>query len=482
MRQPRIAVIGGGISGIATAYHLRRRGLSEFTIFEASESLGGTWYDNRYPGAEVDTPSHLYSFTFSDFDWSQRYAAHDEILSYLERTVDRFDLRRHFQFNAAVRSAAWSDERSSYTLTFADGGTREFDVVVSCVGFLNVPLLPDWVDQKASSVKIVHTAQWPKDLRFDGLKVGVVGTGSSAVQVVAEATKAADSVTVFQRSPNWAMPKGNRTYTPEERRRQSRPLRYRMKFLHEYYKYEKVKILGKQDQPGSRTNIRMRKIAENHLRQALDGRPDLIETLTPDFPFYGKRPIVNDLYYKAIAQPNVSIAPAVREIGADGVVDVQGHSHHLDLVVLATGFHAARYLSRLEVKGSANADLQEVWAGEPAAYLGTCMPGFPNFFMLYGPNTNAGPVIFMLECQAKFAANTIADMMRQGARRAEVRRDVFDRYNSWLQQRLETSVYKSTTNYFSAPSGKIVTQWPFSATKFWWLCATQRRRAMVLKV
>lgn len=481
-RQPRIAIVGGGISGIATAYYLKRVGLTDFTIFEASASLGGTWYDNRYPGAEVDTPSHLYTYTFSSYDWSQRYAAHDEILAYVEKTVDQYGLRPHFRLNSPVRSIVWSDTDARYTLTLETGETMEFEAVISCVGFLNVPLVPDWVDESASPVRIVHTARWPEGLKLDGLKVGVVGTGSSAVQVVAEAAKLAERVTVFQRSPNWAMPKGNRAFTPEERRRQSRPLPYLLKFAHEYYKYEKVKILGKQDQPGSRTNERMRRIAEAHLKRALDGRPDLIEKLTPDFPFYGKRPIVNDLYYQAIRRPNVTIVPAVKDIGADGVRDVTGALHELDLIVLATGFQAARYLQRLEVKGADGADLQEVWAGEPSAYLGACVPGFPNFFMLYGPNSNAGPVIFMLECQAKFAADSIADMARRGARRVEVSHRAFERYNRWLQARLETSVYKSTVNYFTAPSGKVITQWPFSATRFWWLCVSERRKAMKLSL
>lgn len=480
MTSLRVAIIGGGISGIATAYYLKRAGITNFTIFEASAGIGGTWYDNRYPGAEIDTPSHLYTYTFSRYDWSQRYAANDEILAYVEKTVDQFELRRHFRLNAYVRSVIWSDADALYTLTLGTGETLEFEAVISCVGFLNVPLIPDWVDPRSSPVRIVHTAQWPEDLKLDGLRVGVVGTGSSAVQVVAEAAKVAKSVTVFQRSPNWAMPKGNRAFTDEERSRQSRPLPYFLKFLHEYYKYEKIKIFGKQDQPGSRTNDRMRGIAEAHLKRALDGRPDLIGKLTPDFPFYGKRPIVNDLYYQAIRLPHVAVVPAVKEAGKDGLRDVEGNLHALDLAVLATGFQAARYLSRLEVKGAKGLDLQEVWAGEPSAYLGACMPGFPNFFMLYGPNSNAGPVIFMLECQAKFAADSIADMARRGARRVEVTRRAFARYNNWLQARLETSVYKSTANYFTAPSGKVVTQWPFSATRFWWLCVSERRRSMRL--
>ena len=474
----RIAIIGGGISGIACGYYLKRAGLGDFTIFEASADLGGTWYENRYPGARVDTPSHLYTYTFSRFDWSCAYAGDEELRRYLDKTVDEFDLRRHFRFNSKVLSAAWNEQDATYRLTFADGQKEIADVVLSCVGFLNVPFVPSWVDEAAFPGRVVHTARWPTDVRLEGKTVGVIGTGSSAVQVVSEAAKVAKSVTVFQRAPNWVLPKNNRNFTSAERRKLNTPFGYWRKFAHEYYKYEKIKILGEQEQPGSKMNVKIQGVAEAHLKRALAKRPDLIPTLTPDFPFYGKRPIVNDDYYPALCLPNVALAPAAVKADAEGVLDRKGAHHKFDVLVLATGFQATNYLSRIKVEGRNGADLHAVWAGEPSAYLGSCMPGFPNFFMLYGPNSNAGPVIFMLECQAKFAVDNIVDMQRRRARMVEVRRSAFDRFNSWLQARLETSVFKSTKNYFAAESGKIVTQWPFSATRFWWIAKMDRRFAM----
>lgn len=479
-RTPRVAVIGGGVSGIAAGHYLKKAGLHEFTIFEASEELGGTWFDNRYPGVRIDTPSHLYTYTFSRFDWSWSYADGAEIRRYLEKTVDQEGLRQHFRFGSTVTAAEWLEEEGVYRLSIGDGQREDFEAVICCTGFLNVPFFPDWIDQTAFPGRVVHTARWPEGLSLEGKSVGVIGTGSSAVQIVGEAARVAKSVTVFQRAPNWVFPKGNRKFTPEERQRLSTARGYWLKFAHEYWKYEKVKIFGKQDQPGTPTNLRMRRIAEANLHRVLADRPDLIQRLTPDFPFYGKRPIINDEYYPALREPHVRLAPAAVKADAAGVLDRQGELHQFDVLVLATGFKAADYLSRIKITGRDGLDLQQYWAGEPAAYLGSCMPGFPNFFMGYGPNSNAGPVVFMLECQMKFAADNIRDMARQGAKTVEVTKEAYHNFNEWLQQRLRTSVFNSTRNYFSSASGKIVTQWPFSATRFWWISRAKRRRAMSL--
>lgn len=477
-RQPRIAVIGGGVSGIAAGHYLKKAGLSDFTIFEASAGLGGTWFDNRYPGVRIDTPSHLYTYTFSRFDWTCSYADGAEIRRYLEQTVDQEGLRPHFRFNSAVTAAKWLDDEACYALTFADGRTENFSAVICCTGFLNVPYVPSWVDEERFPGRVVHTARWPEGLTFDGKTVGVIGTGSSAVQIVGEAARDAKSVTVFQRAPNWVFPKGNRKFSDEERKVLTTARGYWLKFAHEYWKYEKIKIFGKQDQPGTPMNLRMRGIAEGHLHRAMASRPDLIARLTPDFPFYGKRPIINDEYYPALCKPNVTLAPAAQKADAEGVLDAEGRRHRFDILVLATGFKAADYLSRITVTGRNGADLQQHWAGEPSAYLGSCVPGFPNVFMAYGPNSNAGPVVFMLECQMKFAADNLRDMARSGGRTVEVRKTAFRQFNSWLQKRLETSVFHTAKNYFSSNTGKIVTQWPFSATRFWWIAKVHRRRAM----
>lgn len=476
----RIAVIGGGFSGIATAYYLKRRGFTNFLVFESSSEPGGTWNDNRYPGCEVDIVSHLYCFTFNTNDWTQRFGSQKELKHYLARTVDEFDLRPHFRFGAAVARADWSDSGRRYAVSFADGRMAEFEAVVSCVGFLNDPLIPPGIDIAAYPGLAFHSSRWPDGLRLDGKRVGIVGTGSSAAQLVVEAAKVASAATLFQRSANWVLPKNNRTFTPKQRARYRTRWQYRFKHLKELLKFERVKILDKPDRPNSRGNRRMRAAAEAHLRRALAGRPDLIEKLMPDHPIGAKRAVASADFYDAMRQPNVSIAAAVKRMDEHGLVDADGNRHELDIVILATGFQAANYLSRLKVTGRGGADLHVIWNGEPAAFLGSCVPGFPNFFMLHGPNSTSGTQVFILECQAQFAADCIAAMATRGGTTIEVKQQAFDDFNRLVQRRMRNSVYGLTRSYYQSASGKIVSQWPFSATRFWWMTKTLRRSSMTI--
>jgi len=477
-RRPRVAIIGAGFSGIAAAYYLKRARLDDFLVFESAAEPGGTWSANRYPGCEVDLISHFYCLSFSRHDWPRRYGSQPELKAYLESTIDVFGLRPHFRFGMTAVSAVWNEAEKLYRLTFADGRSAEFEAVVSCVGFLSVPRIPNGVDIPAFPGLACHTAQWRDDISFEGKRVGVVGTGSSAVQVAVEAAKCAHSLTVFQRSPNWNLPKRNRAYTPAQRLRYMRPARFLYNYARAFLGYERVKMSGRLDQPGSRANRALHAVAETYLRQELAGRPDLVEKLLPDHPYAAKRPVASDGYYAALRQDNVKIAPGLKSLGADGAVDMEGRRHELDVVVLATGFHAASYLRRLEVVGRGGVELHDRWQGEPAAYLGACVPGFPNFFMLYGPNSNTGSLIFVLECQAKFAAGCLAGMARRRGSTVEVRRSAFDRFNARLQARLKTSVFTMARNYYTAPSGRVVTQWPFSALRFWWISRLARWSAM----
>jgi cation diffusion facilitator CzcD-associated flavoprotein CzcO len=475
----RVAIVGGGISGIAAAWYLKRAGLGNFLVFESSSGPGGTWHDNRYPGAEVDVPCHLYSFSFNKHDWTQRYGSQAEVKGYLEKTIDQFGLRARFRFAATVVSAAWSDEKKLYTVSFADGRTAEFEAVICCVGFLSVPIIPPGIDLAAYPGAACHTARWPDGLDLAGKRVGVIGSGSSAVQIVPEAAKMARSVTIFQRTPNWILPKKNRTFTAAQRARYQTSWQYRFKALKEFLRLEWARF-GRPERLGSKINRRMRAAAEAYLRRSLAGRPDLIEKLLPDHPLGAKRVVASGDFYAAVRQPHVTIAPAVARMDADGLVDEEGNTHELDIVVLATGFSAANSLSRLSVTGRNGIDLHAAWRGEPAAFLGSCVPGFPNFFMLGGPNSNAGTLLFILECQARFAADCLAAMARAGGSTTEVRRSAFDGFNRRVQARLEKSVYKTTRNYYAAASGRIVTQWPFSAIRFWWMTRTARRSSMTV--
>lgn len=474
----RVAVVGAGFGGIAAGVMLRRAGIEHFDIFERSAGIGGTWWDNRYPGAEVDTPSFIYSFSFDRYVWRRTHAKREEIQEYLERTVDEQGLRQHLQLGVTVDSAVWDDTRHEYDVSLADGRQLRYHALISAVGFLNKPRMPSWPGAGRFTGQIVHTAQWPEALELAGKRVAVVGTGSTSVQVVSELAPKVAGLTVFQRQPNWLLPKGARDYTEREKHRYRRPWRYWLAWAHQFVKSESGRFGGHEATVGKGANRRRHAAALAHVREQLKARPDLLELVTPDYPFFGKRPVINDTYYPALLRDNVTLVPhPVVAVDERGVTDSAGACHQVDVVVAATGFEAANYLPNLRVTGRDGLDLHEHWNGEPEAFLGVMVPRFPNFFMLYGPNTNAGPVVLFLECQARFAASCIRRTARIGGARVEVKAAWTSRYNRLLQRRISSTVWGSTDNYFKSPSGRVVTQWPSSASVYWLLARVLQKSA-----
>ncbi len=481
-RPARVAIIGSGFSGIAAAVALKRQGISDFTIFELSAGIGGTWWNNRYPGAEVDLESHIYSFSFARSDWTRTHARWDELQRYLESVVARFGLRPHLALGEKVESVTWDEERGVYDIVTSSGGSpRAFQAVISAVGFLNVPLIPPFArgDTGFGGV-ICHTSAWPAGLDLTGKKVAVLGTGSSAVQVVAEAATCAAELKIFQIEPNWLLPKGNRDFTARERRLNRNPLVYEWRRRALYLQYDLRQIRASHARSGGRANRRRQRSAWEFLNSSLAGRPDLRELLIPDFPVEARRTVISDTYYAALRQPNVRLIPhAVKGLTSSGAIDANGDQHDFDVIVLATGFDAANYLANYRVFGVNGVELHEQWAGEPQAFLGLMVPGFPNFFMMYGPNTNAAPLVSFYEAQARFAAKTIRHLRTHHRRAAEVPRLASTLYNDWLQSRLARTVFASTTSYFRAGTGRIVSQWPFSAS--FYITATRVLRRIALR-
>ena len=466
---PRVAVIGAGFSGIAAGVALQRQGLADFTIFEGSPGVGGTWWHNRYPGAEVDLESHIYSFSYAPADWSRTHAGQDELQRYLERVVDVFGLRRHLVLNEKVTSVAWDDDRGEYVITTASGRQHgRFRAVISAVGFLSVPRIPALAREDRHVAPVIcHTAQWPEGLNLAGLRVGVLGTGSSAVQVVAAAATCAAQVKVFQREPNWLLPKDSRDFSPAERRRNRRPLVRRWHRFSLYVRYDVRQLRMSHARRDGRVNRRRRRVAERFLAESMAGQPQLRQLLTPTFPFEGKRTVLSDDYYRALLRPNVTLVPyGVKGLSATGVVDDNGDRHDLDVVVLATGFDAANYLASLKVTGLGGRELHEAWAGEPRAFLGMMVPGFPNFFMMYGPNTNSVPLVTFYEAQARFAARAIGRLATRGAHDVQVSAAAAGWYDRWLQSALARTVWAGTDSYFRAGTGRVVSQWPFNASRY----------------
>ena len=460
---PRVAIVGGGFAGIAAAVKLQRAGIASFTIYEKSPGIGGTWRDNTYPGCEVDTNSLLYSYSFTRPDWSRTHVRQAELQSYLEGVVDEFDLRRHFRLGVAVDDALWDEATHTYRLRLGDGTESTCHVLISAVGFLNVPRYPDWPGLDTFRGPKFHTARWEHEHDLQGKRVAIVGTGSSAAQIVPEIAPIADRVLVFQREPGWVMPKGDRDFTAEERAALRRPMRWRRERLKQLQRVEKSLWRRGIYRPGSKINAACERICRDYIASEFADRPDLQNALTPNYPYWGKRLIMASTYYAALKRDDVElIAKAVISVTERGVVDADGVERLADVLVMATGFQPTKYLAHLRVVGCNGRSLHEHWADEPRAFLGITVPGFPNFFMLYGPGTNGGEIVWMLERQAELAVRSVKRMMRTGSTAIEVKRRWADRYHQWLQSSMKGTSWAVSNNYFKTPSGKIVTQWPFS--------------------
>ncbi|MEV0001503.1 NAD(P)/FAD-dependent oxidoreductase [Micromonospora sp. NPDC050980] len=485
----RVAVIGAGFGGIAAAIELRRRGFSDVTVFERSDGPGGTWWDNRYPGAETDAASHLYSYSFAPYDWSRTHVRQPELQRYLEHVVDRFGIRPLIRFRTEVRRLTWDAARCGWRLRTAAGEESFFHAVVSALGMFGKPRWPDWPGLAEFPGPVLHTAVWDDRHDLTGKRVAVVGTGSSAAQVVPTLAPSVAALTLFQRQPGWLLPKRDRDFTARERRlyRRSHTLQ-RLNRLRLYLLQERREWRGAFFRPGHRINTKARERALAYAREVFADRPDLMAAVTPDYPFAGKRTIVSSDFYPALRRDNVTVVPrAVLSCTPDGLVDTAGVRHRFDAIVLATGFEATEYLASIEVVGRDGRTLRETWAGEPQAYLGVLTPNFPNFFMLYGPNTNGGLIITNLERQSRFISRELSRLVRTRQPAVEVSAAANQRYNDWLQRKINATAFVQGNNYFAVKSGRVVTQWPDNATVYgallvvlrWWgrWRTPQRRRS-----
>jgi cation diffusion facilitator CzcD-associated flavoprotein CzcO len=462
---PKVIIVGAGVGGIASGVKLRRAGVTTFTIYEKSSSPGGTWFDNTYPGCEVDVGSYLYSFSFKqNYPWTRTHAKQPEILRYLETVVDDYELRPHMRLGVAVERATWDEDTHEYEVRLADGTVDRCHVLISAVGFLNVPKYPDWPGLDDFDGPKFHTFRWEHDHDLTGKRVAIVGTGSTASQIVPMIAPHVEHLYLFQREPGWIIPKGDRDYTVEELERFRSPLYRRLARIKLYKWLELANFARAIYRPGTKVNSTLEKMCRDFIDAELADRPDLRDAVTPDYPFPGKRPLFNSTFYGALKRDNVTLVPhAVTSVTRSGVVDVTGSEHPADVLVMATGFQPTNYLASLPITGRDGRTIQEFWNGEPDAFLGTMVPGFPNFFMLYGPNTNGGEIIFLEEHQAGVAVREMRRMMRRGVTAVEVRRSWYERYNRWIQKKMEGTSWLVSNNYFKASSGKVVTQWPYGA-------------------
>jgi cation diffusion facilitator CzcD-associated flavoprotein CzcO len=474
-RSTRVAVIGAGAGGLALGALLRRAGVDDFVIFEKSDGVGGTWRVNTYPGAECDVPSHLYSFSFLlNPAWSKTFAGQPEILAYLEHCADVTGLRPHLRTSTAVESVSWDGTTRRWSLRTEHGDTWQAQVVVSAVGLFNAPAWPDLPGLDSFAGPVMHSARWDHGVELSGKRVGVIGTGASAIQVVPAIAGEVSHLDVYQRSSPWIVPRGDEPFTPQDKARFEADAMAARRQRHAIYRFYEGNTMVRSDDPMA---AKLERYALAHLEASV-ADPGLRARLTPDYPIGCKRVLLSDDYYPTLLRPDVElVTDAIERVVPEGIVTAGGVVHPLDVIVAATGFRAVDYLHGVEVVGRDGRRLHDDWASEPRAYLGMAVPGYPNFFVFYGPNTNQGgnSILLILEAQARYVVQLLAVLERTGVDALEVSTDAFDDYNLELDHDLEGTVWTACANYFRTASGHIATQLPHPAS--WY-----RRRARRVRV
>jgi cyclohexanone monooxygenase len=462
--KPTVAVLGAGAGGIAMGVQLKRAGY-DFTIYEKSDGVGGTWRANDYPGAACDVPSHLYSFSFElNPWWSRTYATQPEILAYLERCVDQYGLRPHVRTGTAVHQARWRDADDRWELLLESGDTAFSDVLVSGLGMLNVPHVPELPGAERFRGRSFHSARWDHAKPLAGERVASIGTGASAIQYVPAIAPEVERVTVFQRSPIWITPRIDKPYTADEQRRFARvPGAARWHRWQIWRTYEGADFDADSEQIQMQTAL-----ARSYLERKI-ADPDLRAKLTPDYPVGCKRPLISRDWLPTLNRPNVRlVTEPIEEITERGVRTADGEEHVVDTIIYGTGFRANEYLTSVEILGRDGRRLHDDWRDGAEAFLGLTVPGYPNLFLLYGPNTNGvNSIIFMHEAQVHYVMSALRSVRRRGGA-LEVRSGVAARYNRRIQTAMSGTVWVAGChNYFRTAAGKVVTQLPYRGSRYW---------------
>jgi cation diffusion facilitator CzcD-associated flavoprotein CzcO len=457
-RDIRIAIVGAGPGGLCTGIQLKKAGFEDFVILEKHPGVGGTWYQNRYPGCACDIPAPLYSFSFElNPSWSGPYPPQSEILAYLERCAEKYGLMPHCRFGDAVRRAVWDEGAARWSLALESGESVEADVVVSAVGMFNELSFPDIPGLDDFAGTCFHSAEWNWEHDLTGEAVGVIGSAASAIQFVPEIVKQAGKVHLFQRTANWVLPKEDAPYTEEVlehfRSDPDAPLAARTQV------WETLDPGG----AGAFGAIRegMEAACITNLEQVED--PELRAKLLPDHPWACKRPLLSSHYYPAFNRPDLElVTDGIERITKTSVLTVEGTERPVDTLVLATGFQTTKFLSVIDVVGRGGVRIEDAWKDGARAYKGVMTAGFPNLFMLYGPNTNGDSLITTIEFEVDHAVRQIRRLVDAGLAWIDVKPEAESEYNDRIQEDIAKIEpwQAGCSDYYRAPSGRIVTQWP----------------------
>ncbi len=457
----RIAILGTGFSGLGMAIRLKQHGYHDFIILERAAEAGGTWRDNTYPGCACDVPSHLYSFSFAlNPNWSRAYSSQPEIWAYLRDCIDRYDLGPHIRWNNEVQSSRWDDADQLWHFT-TNQGHYTANISISGQGPLSEPSLPAIPGIASFAGTLFHSAQWNHDHDLTGERVAVIGTGASAIQFVPQIQPQVGQLDLYMRTPPWIIPRNDHAI-PAWRQALFRRLPLAQRAVRGLiYAQREIGALAMVYRPAMMSSAS--KEATNHLTAQVSD-PTLRTKLTPHYTIGCKRILISDDFYPAVAQPNVAVInDGIREIRPHSIITADGHERPVDTIICATGFHVVDMPIAERVRGQGGQTLAEAWRGGVQAYLGTTVAGFPNLFLLIGPNTGLGhtSMVYMMESQYNYILDALRTMDRAALPTLAVRPDVQATYNDELQQRLAGTVWLSGCNsWYLDENGRNSTLWP----------------------
>jgi 4-hydroxyacetophenone monooxygenase len=484
----KVVIVGSGMSGLLAGIRLQEAGIP-FEIIERHANVGGTWYQNTYPGCRVDSPNHTYSYSFRPNDWPQFYSQQEVLRQYFDKTADDYGLRKHIRFNTEVKSCAYDDKTAQWNVVVQkkDGKqeTLVANAVISAVGQLNRPKWPDIPGQDRFKGIAFHSTQWQHEHDLTGKRVLVIGTGASAFQFAPEVAKVAKEVVIFQRTPPWV------SMTPEYHDNVPEGKHWLLNHVPYYAKWYRFAMFWRmaegilaavkkdpawndQTHSISAENDELRKMFTQILAELCGDDKELLEKVTPQYPPGGKRILFdNGNWIRALRRDNVKlVTDRIAEINETGVKTVDGKQYDADVLIYGTGFLASRFLWPMEVKGKGGVDLQKQWNGDPRAYLGITIPNFPNLFCLYGPNTNIvvnGSIVFFSECEVRYVLNCIRLLLEKGHAALEPKKDVHDAYNRKIDEGNLMMAWGAANvpTWYKNEKGRVTQNWPFTLVEYW---------------
>lgn len=486
-RPMRVAIVGAGLSGLMAGLRMKQAGV-DFTIIEKNGDVGGTWYENSYPDCRIDVHSHIYTYSSFPHDWPSYFCRQNVIFDYLRAFAEQNGLLDHIRFDTEVVSATWDDSRRLWSVATTGpddrSRTEEFTIVVSAVGQLNRPMIPRIDGLDTFDGPVFHTAQWDHDVDLTGKRVAIIGTGATGVQAAPAIARSAASLTIFQRSAPYLQP------TPELRQEipdDERALLREIPLYRAYYRFSIFlpRAIGRlaaatvdpayppTERAVSAPNERLRELLTDYLLGQVEDRPDLAAKIVPDYPPGAKRIVRDDgTWIGTLKQDHVElVTERIARIDGSGIHTADGHYVPVDVIVFGTGFNASDFLMPMQVTGEGGADLHESWGVDACAYLGLTVPGFPNLFCMYGPNTNLllhGNLVLFIECQSVYILSAIERLLESGKSSLSLRRDVFEKYKDEVAEASALRVWgwSKTHSWYQNAEGRSTIMWPLSAHRY----------------